>query len=155
MKSTDWIQQSSSVLVTLLRIRVIMRPAGNSSSLLPFNWKSLLWGFSVAGKEVPESSCKVAMWPICWPDFNQRWTFLTDFIVKVSNIKFYENPCSWSRSVRRRQTKRRTDCLAPFQANTAPYGDQMSPQRYNLLRPTYKVPDISAGFNHIFIDRSS
>jgi hypothetical protein len=56
-----------------------MRPAGNSNSLQPFYWKkSLLWLFSVAGKEVLESLCKVVD---ILSDFNQRWIFLTDLFL--------------------------------------------------------------------------
>ena len=52
--------------------------------------------------------CLQVKWPIVLSDFNLFWNFVTDF-VKVSNIKFHENPSSGSRVDTRRQADRRTD----------------------------------------------
>jgi hypothetical protein len=54
------------------------------------------------------SSRKVTDSVVVLSNFNQIWSFLTDF-VKVSNIKFHENPSSGSRVDTRRQADRRTD----------------------------------------------
>jgi len=54
-------------------------------------------------------------YPVLLSDFTEIWIFWTDFR-KSSNIKFHENPSSWSRVVPCGRTDRRTDMTKPIVA---------------------------------------